>query len=58
MMIMTTNGADDDEDMDDTVEGKSGLKKGGFEESRFSKLSYQEFLYLLSLFNEAGFHFS
>ncbi|KAK4285219.1 hypothetical protein QN277_001946 [Acacia crassicarpa] len=34
------------------------LKEGDFEEKRSSKLSLQEFLYLLSLFNKAGIHFS
>lgn len=34
------------------------LKEGQFEEKRASKLTPQEFLYLLSLFNKAGIHFS
>ncbi|XP_031288126.1 ribosomal RNA small subunit methyltransferase-like [Pistacia vera] len=34
------------------------LKEGQFEEKRASKLTQQEFLYLLSLFNKAGIHFS
>ncbi|KAJ4709808.1 rRNA adenine N(6)-methyltransferase [Melia azedarach] len=34
------------------------LKEGQFEEKRASKLTQQEFLYLLSLFNKAGLHFS
>nr|KYP59438.1 putative dimethyladenosine transferase [Cajanus cajan] len=34
------------------------LKEGDFEEKRSSKLTLQEFLYLLSLFNKAGIHFS
>lgn len=34
------------------------LKQGDFEEKRSSKLTQQEFLYLLSLFNKAGIHFS
>ena len=34
------------------------LKEGGFEEKRASKLTLQEFLYLLSLFNKAAIHFS
>ncbi|CAL0333651.1 unnamed protein product [Lupinus luteus] len=33
------------------------LKEADFEEKRSSKLSLQEFLYLLSLFNKAGIHF-
>ncbi|KAK7313013.1 hypothetical protein VNO77_37338 [Canavalia gladiata] len=36
----------------------SVLKEGDFEEKRSSKLTLQEFLYLLSLFNKAGIHFS
>ncbi|CAN6994092.1 hypothetical protein IGI04_017291 [Brassica rapa subsp. trilocularis] len=60
---------DDDEDKE-MVEGQGGgggefkekvmnvLKEGGFEEKRSSKLSQQEFLYLLSLFNKSGIHFS
>lgn len=34
------------------------LKEGDFEDKRSSKLTLQEFLYLLSLFNKAGIHFS
>ncbi|KAJ0093148.1 hypothetical protein Patl1_25983 [Pistacia atlantica] len=34
------------------------LKEGQFEEKRASKLTQQEFLYLLSLFNKAGIRFS
>lgn len=65
---------DDDNEMDDDDmemdEGEGGevsefkekvmnvLKEGGFEEKRSSKLSQQEFLYLLSLFNKSGIHFS
>ncbi|CAH8330424.1 unnamed protein product [Eruca vesicaria subsp. sativa] len=63
---------DDDNEMDDDDdvemdEGQGGefkekvmnvLKEGGFEEKRSSKLSQQEFLYLLSLFNKSGIHFS
>ena len=59
---------DDDEDMEmDEGQGGGGefkekvmnvLKEGGFEEKRSSKLSQQEFLYLLSLFNKSGIHFS
>ncbi|CAA7044261.1 unnamed protein product [Microthlaspi erraticum] len=60
---------DDDEDME-MDEGQGGqasefkekvmnvLKEGDFEEKRSSKLSQQEFLYLLSLFNKSGIHFS
>ncbi|KAK7271482.1 hypothetical protein RJT34_27429 [Clitoria ternatea] len=33
------------------------LKEGDFEDKRSSKLSRQEFLYLLSLFNKAAYHF-
>jgi len=61
----------DDDDMEmDEGEGDGGetsefkekvmnvLKEGGFEEKRSSKLSQQEFLYLLSLFNKSGIHFT
>ncbi|KAL1226249.1 Ribosomal RNA small subunit methyltransferase [Cardamine amara subsp. amara] len=60
---------DDDMEMDEE-EGDGGetsdfkekvmnvLKEGGFEEKRSSKLSQQEFLYLLSLFNKSGIHFT
>lgn len=34
------------------------LKEGGFEDKRSSKLAQDDFLYLLSLFNKAGIHFS
>ncbi|KAL5996373.1 Ribosomal RNA small subunit methyltransferase [Asimina triloba] len=34
------------------------LKQGDFEEKRSSKLTQVDFLYLLSLFNKAGIHFS
>ncbi|KAI4370851.1 hypothetical protein MLD38_019153 [Melastoma candidum] len=34
------------------------LKEGDFEDKRSSKLTQQEFLYLLSLFNKAGIHFT
>ena len=34
------------------------LKEGDFEEKRSSKLTSEEFLSLLSLFNKAGLHFS
>lgn len=34
------------------------LKEGDFEDKRSSKLTQQEFLYLLSLFNKAGIYFS
>lgn len=63
------NGMDEDEmDMEDgEAEGNvsefkekiaSVLKEGDFQEKRASKLSQQEFLYLLSLFNKHGIHFS
>ncbi|KAK7300711.1 hypothetical protein RJT34_11559 [Clitoria ternatea] len=64
----------DDDDEEDEMEVEDGeadgvqsefkdkvlsvLKEGDFEEKRSSKLSLQEFLYLLSLFNKAGIHFS
>lgn len=61
---------DDDRDEDMEVEDAAGersefkervldvLKQGDFEEKRSSKLTQQEFLYLLSLFNKTGIHFS
>ncbi|KAF8396245.1 hypothetical protein HHK36_017860 [Tetracentron sinense] len=63
------NGGDDDEmeveDGDAAVEGSNFkdmilgvLKQGDFEEKRSSKLTQVDFLYLLSLFNKAGIHFS
>jgi len=68
-MEMDDEGADDDEmevedgepdevqsEFKDKVLGV--LKEGDFEEKRSSKLTLQEFLYLLSLFNKAGIHFS
>ncbi|XP_015866369.2 ribosomal RNA small subunit methyltransferase [Ziziphus jujuba] len=64
----------DDDGVDDEMEVEDGdavgeasefknkvlnvLKEGDFEEKRSSKLTLQEFLYLLSLFNKAGIHFS
>lgn len=66
------DGLDEDDEM--AIEGGDGdaeagqpefkdkvmgvLKEGDFEEKRSSKLSLQEFLYLLSSFNKAGIHFS
>ncbi|XP_004499616.1 ribosomal RNA small subunit methyltransferase-like [Cicer arietinum] len=69
-MEMDDDGVDDDDEMDvedggaDEVQSEfkdkvlGVLKEGDFEEKRSSKLSLQEFLYLLSLFNKAGIHFS
>lgn len=34
------------------------LRQGGFEEKRSSKLTQTDFMFLLSLFNNAGIHFS
>ncbi|XP_073038739.1 ribosomal RNA small subunit methyltransferase-like [Primulina eburnea] len=62
-------GINDDEmetEMDDGDNKTSGfkdkvlgiLKQGGFEEKRSSKLSQGDFMHLLSLFNQAGIHFS
>ncbi|KAF5745915.1 putative dimethyladenosine transferase [Tripterygium wilfordii] len=61
-------GSDDEMEMDEgdaECEGSefkdrvlNVLKEGNFEEKRSSKLTQQEFLYLLSLFNKAGIHFS
>ncbi|MED6132179.1 Ribosomal RNA small subunit methyltransferase [Stylosanthes scabra] len=71
---MDMDGGSDDDDDDDGMEVEDGeaeesqsefkdkvlgvLKEGDFEEKRSSKLTLQEFLYLLSLFNKAGIHFS
>ncbi|KAI4323720.1 hypothetical protein L6164_023304 [Bauhinia variegata] len=64
------DGADDNEkeveDDDDAEEVQSefkdkvlaDLKEEDFDQKRSSKLTLQEFLYLLSLFNKAGLHFS
>ncbi|PON61704.1 Ribosomal RNA adenine dimethylase [Parasponia andersonii] len=62
------DGADEEMEVEDgDVEGEASefkdkvlavLKEGDFEEKRSSKLTLQEFLYLLSLFNKAGIHFS
>ncbi|CAH2057650.1 unnamed protein product [Thlaspi arvense] len=65
------NDMDEDDDMEMEMDGGEGgeasefkvkvmnvLMEGGFEEKRSSKLSQQEFLYLLSLFNKSGIHFS
>jgi len=57
---------DDEMEMDDADiagEGAASFKEkimqqGDFEEKRGSKLSQVDFLYLLSLFNKAGIHFS
>ncbi|XP_045827258.1 ribosomal RNA small subunit methyltransferase-like [Trifolium pratense] len=68
-MEVDDDGVDDDEmDVEDggTDEVQSEfkekvlgvLKEGDFEEKMSSKLTLQEFLYLLSLFNKAGIHFS
>lgn len=64
----TDAGEDQDMDVDDAdmQEGVSQfkdkvlniLKEGGFEDKRSSKLAQDDFLYLLSLFNKAGIHFS
>lgn len=57
------DGDDDEGDAEGEVSGFKDkvlavLKEGQFEEKRASKLTQQEFLYLLSLFNKAGIHFS
>lgn len=62
------DGADEEMQVEDgDVEGEPSefkdkvlgvLKEGDFEDKRSSKLTLQEFLYLLSLFNKAGIHFS
>lgn len=68
-MEMDDDGADDKMDVEDgdaaggepsefKIKVLSVLKEGHFEDKRSSKLTLQEFLYLLSLFNKAGIHFS
>ncbi|XP_059438330.1 ribosomal RNA small subunit methyltransferase [Corylus avellana] len=67
-MEMDDDGEDDEMDVEDSDAGGETsefkakvltvLKEGDFEEKRSSKLTLQEFLYLLSLFNKAGIHFS
>uniref|UniRef100_A0A2N9IQF7 rRNA adenine N(6)-methyltransferase n=1 Tax=Fagus sylvatica TaxID=28930 RepID=A0A2N9IQF7_FAGSY len=62
------DGTDDEIDVEDgDAEGEASefkekvlavLKEGSFEDKRSSKLKLEEFLYLLSLFNKAGIHFS
>ena len=68
-MDVDDDGVDDDEMEVEDGGGDEGqsefkdkvlsvLKEGDFEEKRSSKLTLQEFLYLLSLFNKAGIHFT
>lgn len=70
-MEVDDDGVDDDEDEMELEDGVANgaqsefknkvlgvLKEGDFEEKRSSKLSLQEFLYLLSLFNKTGIHFT
>ncbi|XP_042490572.1 ribosomal RNA small subunit methyltransferase-like [Macadamia integrifolia] len=67
-MEMEDGKEDEDLEMEDGDAGMEGsdfkdkvlgiLKQGGFEEKRSSKLTQVDFLYLLSLFNKAGIHFS
>lgn len=56
---MDAEGGDAEEEQSEFKDKVLGvLKEGDFEEKRSSKLTLQEFLYLLSLFNKAGIHFS
>ncbi|CAK8533760.1 unnamed protein product [Lathyrus sativus] len=69
-MEVDDDGVDDEDEMEVEDGGANGvqsefknkvlgvLKEGDFDEKRSSKLSLQEFLYLLSLFNKAGIHFT
>ncbi|XP_058778622.1 ribosomal RNA small subunit methyltransferase [Vicia villosa] len=70
-MEVDDDGVDDDEDEMDVEDGGANgvqsefknkvlgvLKEGDYEDKRSSKLSLQEFIYLLSLFNKAGIHFT
>ncbi|KMZ63168.1 Ribosomal RNA small subunit methyltransferase A [Zostera marina] len=67
--VNVRNGGDDmeaDDNNDDEVEGVNVfkekvldvLRQGNFEDKRSSKLGEVDFLYLLSLFNKVGIHFS
>lgn len=70
MMEGERENGDDDEEMEtdsssNLTEGSSFkdkvmgiLQQGDFLEKRASKLSQVDFLYLLSIFNKAGIHFS
>ncbi|KAI3969844.1 hypothetical protein MKX01_038312 [Papaver californicum] len=69
MSMEIDDGKDDEMEVEDDDEaGGDGsdfkakiigiLKQGDFEEKRSSKLTQVDFLYLLSLFNKAGIHFS
>ncbi|KAM7266422.1 hypothetical protein ACFE04_004319 [Oxalis oulophora] len=66
---MEMDGGSDDEDMDEDGDGEgepSGfkaivlgiLKEGKYDEKRSSKLTQEDFIHLLSMFNKAGIHFS
>lgn len=70
-MSMEVDGGKDDDEMDmeeaDVLEGEKSafkekvleiLSQGDFSGKRAAKLSQVDFLYLLSLFNKAGIHFS
>lgn len=69
-MDMDAEKDDEDMDVEDVDIGGGGdgssfkekvlevLEQGDFVEKRASKLTQVDFLYLLSLFNKAGFHFS
>jgi 18S rRNA (adenine1779-N6/adenine1780-N6)-dimethyltransferase len=69
-LSMETSDEKDDDDMEmddgDVADDRASFKEkimgilqqGDFAEKRSSKLSQIDFLYLLSLFNKAGIHFS
>lgn len=61
------DGSDDEMEEDVDAEGEASefkdkvldvLKEGKYEDKRSSKLTQEDFLHLLSLFNKAGIHFS
>ncbi|KAI3962144.1 hypothetical protein MKW92_014311 [Papaver armeniacum] len=71
MSMEIDDGKDDEMEVEDDADADAGgdgsdfkakiigiLKQGDFEEKRSSKLTQVDFLYLLSLFNKAGIHFS
>ncbi|OVA18696.1 Ribosomal RNA adenine methylase transferase [Macleaya cordata] len=71
MSMEIEDGRDDEMEVEDDGDDDAGgdgsdfkakvlgvLKQGDFEEKRSSKLTQVDFLYLLSLFNKAGIHFS
>lgn len=69
LRVDDVDGGEDEMEMDDADGSVAGvsefktkvlnvLKEGDFEDKRSNKLTQQEFLYLLSLFNKSGIHFT